>query len=367
MKNEMKKSWRDYMYAFFGILLWPVRWLFRVVLDGIYAISCKIQSKKNKKQNTFKNRRFWTEKTRRLVFVWGVLAIPIIQFCIFYIAVNIESILLAFQYYDTDKTSPTYKEYVFFNFGKLFTNFSNFIDKVKNDPTLVTYTLNSVWLYLLGYATLPITLFFSFFIVKKLRFAGVFQVILFLPAVLSSVVEVTMFSYIVEEVIPELLHITMGIEKGKSYLLREDCAFWLMWFFGFWTGFGSNILIYCGTMSRVPESLVESAKLDGISLFGELIHIYFPLIFPTIATLLLLGVAKFLMTGNAAFTFYESDAPESARTLAYYFYIQVVGSKAAFKNYPEVSAASLLITFIGVPVALIMRYVVNKFIPPVEY
>ncbi len=367
MKNGMKKSWRDYMYAFFGILLWPVRWLFRVISEGLYAISCKLHSKKKQKQTPFKKRHFWTEKTRRLVFVWGVLAIPIIQYIIFNIFVNIESILLAFQYYDTNKASPTYKEYVFFNFGNLFDNFKNFIDMLKNEPSLTTYTLNSIWLYLLSYVTLPITLFFSFFIVKELRFAGVFQVILFLPHVLSSVVTVTMFTYILDEVIPELLYITMGIEKGISYLQREDCAFWLMWFFGFWTGFGTNILIYCGTMSRVPDSLIESARLDGISLFGELIHIYLPLIFPTVATLLLLGVAKFLMTGNAAYTFYAEDAPESARTLSYYFYVQIIGKHGAFKNYPIVSAASLMISLIGVPLALIGRYIVNRFIPPVEY
>ncbi len=364
--KKQRKSWREYVYDFFGLLLYPFRWLIEMLSDKVYDLSCKMQQKKTAKGGSVITKgRIGKEKTRRLVFIWAVLAIPILQFCVFYILVNIEAIFLAFQVYDIDKTSPTFKQYIFTQ--DVFLNFRNFLNKLINEPQMGQYILNSVWLYLLSQITMPLSLFFSFFIVKKLRLGEFYRVILFLPAVIPGMVFVTMYKYMLEDVIPELLHIFFKIEPGKSYFLREDMAFWLMWFYGFWTGFGSGILIYCGTMSRVPDSLIECARLDGITLFKELWYIYIPLIFPTIATFWLLGVAKFLMTGNAAFTFYEANAPQSARTLSYYFYTQVMGSTGAYRLYPEVSAGSLLVTCVGVPIALFMRHIVNKYIPPVEY
>ena len=38
-------------------------------------------------------------KTKRMIFVWGMLAYPIIQFLIFFVYVNIDSIALSFRYY----------------------------------------------------------------------------------------------------------------------------------------------------------------------------------------------------------------------------------------------------------------------------
>ena len=362
MRKKINKNWRDYMYSFFGILFTPIRWLFSVISDFIYGVTCKIANKKTKTQlnHKSKNNTFLSKKKRNVIFAWIVLAFPIVQFMVFYVGVNLESILLAFQRYDINL-----KTYVLLE--NPFANFHQFIADVTTDQNIIKYLGNSIAIYFLGIATMPVTLFFSFYIAKKLRFSGGFSVVLFMPKVISSVVMVIMYKYMLEYTIPTMLETFFGIEKGVSYLLREEMAFWLVWFFGWWSGFGTDILIYTSTMSRVPEQLVESARLDGITLFQEFIYIYFPLIFPTVATFLMLGIGKFLMTGNSAFLFYEADAPMAARTLNYYFYTMVVGSNAGFANYPYASAASLIITFISVPVALVARYLCNKFVPTVEY
>ena len=67
----------------------------------------------HKKEKTMKKRRF-----SEALFVYCAIALPLLQFIIFYVAVNINSIFLAFQSYDYGLGS--YKFLGFDNFAAFF-------------------------------------------------------------------------------------------------------------------------------------------------------------------------------------------------------------------------------------------------------
>jgi ABC-type polysaccharide transport system permease subunit len=87
------------------------------------------------------NRRRRAEK----VFYWMMLALPLLQFCVFYIAVNFNSILLSFQSIETDISGGGY---IYSWVG--FENFSEVIRLCLNEYELVCSFSNSLMAYGIG-------------------------------------------------------------------------------------------------------------------------------------------------------------------------------------------------------------------------
>ncbi|MBR4942973.1 MAG: hypothetical protein IKZ28_02995, partial [Clostridia bacterium] len=92
-------------------------------------------------------------------FYFAVVGFPILQFCIFYIGVNFNSILLAFKNYDT--LTGTYSFAGFEHFKAFFTG-------LFENSVLVFAVKNSLIAYVVGLIVgLPLTLFFSWYIYRK--------------------------------------------------------------------------------------------------------------------------------------------------------------------------------------------------------
>ena len=78
-----------------------------------------------------------------LLFYTIILAWPITQFCVFYVGVNINSVLMAFQ--STDAATNTTKFVWFENFERLFDNIQNdvlYIGALKNSLKFWTFIKN---------------------------------------------------------------------------------------------------------------------------------------------------------------------------------------------------------------------------------
>ena len=102
-------------------------------------------------------------KVGERIFWWSVLLLPLIQFCIFYIGVNFNSILLAFQDIEISLDGSGYK-YSWVGFA----NFKTTISALFNEPELVASLGNSLLAYAVGLiAGTGLALFFSYYIYKK--------------------------------------------------------------------------------------------------------------------------------------------------------------------------------------------------------
>ena len=64
-----------------------------------------------------------------------------------------------------------------------------------------------------------------------------------------------------------------------------------------WKESGWGTVVYLAAISSIDPSLYESAAIDGASRFQKMRYITFPLLIPTILTLLLLNIGSFLILG----------------------------------------------------------------------
>ena len=301
-----------------------------------------------------KKNGFATKKRADLIFCLLLLAIPMIQFAIFYIGVNINSFVMVFQKYEIIDMETMKGGFV----SNGFNNFSAMVQQMSTDrfDTAVSNSLTSfIFITLVG---ITLSLVFSLYIYKKLPGAGVFRVLLFAPSILSAVVMVTMFKYFAEFAIPELFDLKSGL------LGNAETKLGTIIFYNVWIGFGTQVLMYSGAMSGIDNSVMEAARLDGASPVREFFSIILPLIFPTVQTFLVAGVETLVTNQINLVAFDGLWAKPQNMTIGYYLF-----SKAeAATNYelPVLATFGVCLTLIAAPLTLTTRWALDKFGPSVN-
>ena len=305
------------------------------------------------------------------IFVWGLLLYPLIQFSICYVGVNLNSILLSFkEYAQVDTATGTTYVWNWLPSDRFFENFAEFVREIAEEPNMKIMVENSIVTYLVvTLVGLPLNLVFAYVIYKKVPASGFFQVILYLPQMISNVVVSMMFSKFLGESLPNFCEFILGIEGvPKNMLTHPDYAFGVNLFYSIWSGFGSQLVLYSGAMSRIPDSLIEFGELEGINLFNEFFQVVLPMIYSTVTVFLVTGVSGIFTNQLALYNFYAGGAPLSAKTVGYYFYTMVLGEgSSTMANYPYASASGLLFTVIVAPITLVARHLLEKYGPTVEF
>ena len=281
------------------------------------------------------------------VFLVVMLIIPIVQWFIFWLYVNINSILMAFQ--------TSIGEWSMVNFRTLFQDFgspgSDINIAVRN--TLRYFATNV-------FVIMVLALIISYFMFRKIKGSAAFRVIFYLPGIISSVALTSVFTSFIDPNGPlGYLCSAIGITPPELFA-NSDTATETILFYCVWTGFGTNILLFTGAMSRVPVSVLESAKLDGASMGREVVSIVLPLIWPTISTLLILNCTSIFSASGPIFLFTKGKFDTT--TIGYWIFDQVYNNS----SYNIVSAAGLFFTCLGVPFILLVRWLIEK-VPAVEY
>ena len=297
-----------------------------------------------------KKKRFRVDK--KLVFYIVLSALPILQFCIFYIGVNFNVILLAFKKYDYDTGKYGFAGWQ--NIKQVFSDFSS-------TPYYKTAVVNSL---LACFVTVAIgttlALLFAYYLHIKGPASGLFRVVLFLPTIISSVAFIIVFKYFAEMVIPEICN-KLFHAHVTGLLTDRHTRLGTLLVFGVWIGFGVPVLMYTGAMSGIPVSVSESAKLDGVSPVKEFWHITLPMIYPTIVTFFIVNMATIFQNQLNAYGFFDQAADYDVYTVGYFLYSRTVSGTIA--DYPYLSAIGVILTVILVPITMTVRWLMERFGP----
>lgn len=296
----------------------------------------------------------------RKLFIICMITYPILQFLVFWVYVNFNSILMAFQ--TLDYMSQSVKWVGFDNFVKVWNDLINI-------PDLLNCIKNSVILFLNNnFILLPISIFCAYIFFKKLPGNKIFRVIFFLPNIISIVVLTMSFSFMFENSIGPINSVlrNLGLESlipTNGWLSDKSTAFPMVLVYCIWAGIGYNVVLLSGAINRIPTEIIEAGKLDGISAPRELFNIVIPLIFPTISTLFITGVTVIftlflqpqLLTGGGPYEHISG-------TIAMYI-IEKVNANQLY----EASCVGLIFSVIGIPLVLGIKKILDLITPDVNY
>lgn len=296
------------------------------------------------------------KKRTRKFFIFFMLFLPISQFLIFFVYVNIDTILLSFQRYN------------YISGGYDFVGFENYkmiINQIVQLPQMKTAIINSLWFFpVTNFITLPLSVISAYFMFRKVPGRSVFKVIFFLPSIISIVVLTMSFQFMFDPLFGPVsgLLAKMGVSPIGGWFGNKGTVMPLILFYCVWAGIGFNMVLLNGAISRLPKEVIESARIDGIGMFKEFTLIIVPMIWPTITTLFVIGT-------TAVFTIFlqnlllANGGPDGASTTIAFMVVKMVQGG----NLTDAAALGVIFTIIGIPIILFIKHFMEKFGQEVEY
>lgn len=307
------------------------------------------------------------KKAKKLGFVLSIITYPLILFLVFYVYVNFNSILMAFQDIKA-------------NGDRVFVGFDNFVRfwngmfaTAEDRGQIGTALINSLLIYGISLIIcMPLYIFFSYLLYKKCFMHKTIRAIAMIPQIISGFVICMLFVNFISgdnSPIAEVfrkLHIFVD-ENGDPYdlLYTAKYALGTTIFYSIWLSFGTNLIVYPNAMKEINPEVVESSRLDGVSTtIQDLRYIVLPLIFPTLSTFLITGLAGIFSNGGSVLAFYNTNAPDYVINMGYFYSRMIINNSTP--NYPTLAAGGLIMTAFVAPATLLLRWALEKFGPTTE-
>lgn len=301
-----------------------------------------IQNKNKKKKNI-----------RKWAFYTAIVSVPVLQMILMYFCVNINSFLMAFRRYDI-------------NTGEWYWNGINNFERVLYDLTTLPvfkYGIkNSVlaWFWT-SLVSIFLGLIFANYIFRRNKGWGFFRVVLFLPSVLSASVLISIFRYYGDRFLPGIINQIfgtdlMGFLSTAEYKLPTIIAFTIF------ISFGTQVLLFTGAMTAIPESVFDAGKIDGATPLKEFFLIIIPQIVPTVSVFLVSGIASMFSNQLHLYTFYIDSADIPVQTIGYYTY-RAIKKATSYAEYPYIATIGLLCTTVVAPLVWFAKWAFKKLDP----
>jgi len=304
-------------------------------------------------KNTAVNKNRMTKKTKDYIFVALMLLIPVIHFIIFWVIVNFNSILLAFQRLDVE-TGELY--FTTKNFQTVFKELQSSEIRSALINTLLTSGFSIFFL-------LPWGFFITYFLYKKIPLTGVWRLFLFLPSIMPAIFFTSIFKYAIYPQGPiGKLWLLLFNKEIPTFFLEVDYGKWAVLGYFFWTNFGGQFILFMGAMARIPTQLLEAGQIDGAGMRVELLQIVFPLCWSTFSMILILNVAG-LFTASGPILLLTGGAADT-ETISYWIFRHVqAGESTLFMP----SALGIVCTVVVFPIVTIVRWACDKVWADVEF
>ena len=215
---------------------------------------------------------------------------------------------------------------------KNFVGFSNYIDFFKDKTVLISFRNNIIWAIVACTVPIGIGLIQANLLVNGgIKHSNVFQLILFLPQILSSVIVSVIWTWLYS---PSLGPINKFLEMvgldqwTHSWLGEPEIVMIALLIMFVWMAYGFNTVVYSAAIQGIDPSLYEAATLDGASSFQCFTKITVPSLQKTTTTLLLFALIDSFKVFDIVFQMTKGGPGYSSHVISYHLY-----SEAFSKNH----------------------------------
>lgn len=304
-------------------------------------------------QEVKKKKRWSKKKGSEMAFVWSFYFPVLLVSCIFFFGVNFQTLIMAFQ-----KEIPGGEAvWSLDNFRRIFNEGFDLTNGV-----LLEGIRNSLLFFGLSLIVMvPVNVVVAYFLSKKIFGYKVFRVLFYLPNILPGLIIATLFKYVTA---PDGAGVLASIfyKMGKDFpnLFGDSrYAIWSLLFYSFWSGFGAGFLLYYTAMKQITPEILESAQLDGVNWFQEIVHIIVPLIWPTVAMIIITMIPAVFSSSGAVLFFTQGEY--GTQTISYWLFEQV--KDRTNMNYS--TAVGLFFSLLSLPLMFFSKWLLGK-VPEAE-
>ena len=230
------------------------------------------------------------------------------------------------------------------NYIRVFTQNKTFIKAMG-----VTFS----YVLLLVPLRLTFALWVAMILNQKRKFLGLYRTLYYVPSIVGGSIAVSIVWKQIfgnEGVAMTLLRL-FGVEQKMSFLGNPKTALGVIVLMGVWQ-FGSSMLIFLSALKQIPNSLYESAKVDGATNRQTFWRITLPMLTPTIFFNLIMQIVNGFRVFTESYVITNGGPMNS--TLSYVLYLY----QRAFKYFDmgySCALAWILVIIIGFFTAILFK------------
>lgn len=231
---------------------------------------------------------------------------------LFFLLFNLLPVILALYLSFTNYDILSKKDWIWLdNFKRLF------------QDEIFMLTLKNISLFVVMYVPLmiSISLLFAILLNSKINGMKFYRTVYYVPGLTSGVAASTVWLWLLNPeygLVNQILSY-FGI-VGPAWLSRSETALVSIVGVVLWMGIGGNIVMYLAGLQNIPESLYESAYLDGAGKLKATLYITIPMLKPTtffVMTMLLIGAFQLF---DQAYVLTKGGPANSTLTPVYLIY-----------------------------------------------
>lgn len=293
------------------------------------------------KYNLNKDKRM-SLKTKEALTGWLFLSPALIGFSIFTFGSIIYSLYLSLTDYDL-MTKPK------------FIGLENYIRAFTKDESFYKFFGNTLYfVVLLVPIVLAISLFLALLINKKAgKITKTYRVALFLPSITSTIAVSMVWLWIFNPdmgLINNMLT-AIGFNNPPMWLNSPDTSKMALVIMRVWQMSGYYMIMFLAGLQTIPESLYESAQVDGANKIQSFFKITLPMLSNTTFVVIILLVIEAFNMFESIFIMTNGGPLGSTSTIMYYIYEQ------GFGNYNMGYASAIAwIFFVVIMIITLIQY-----------
>lgn len=239
---------------------------------------------------------------------------------------------------------------------KTFVGFQNFISLLHNDQFYRSFQNTILLIVIVTVVTFALSLVFAAILTReKVKGQNFFRVVFYIPNILSVVVISGIFSAIYDPTQGLLNTVLNPILRlfGKSptappilWLGSSKTVIYSVVIAMVWQAIGYYMVMYMASMANVPDSLYESASLEGAGKTKQFFSITLPLIWTNIRTTLTFFI---ISTINMSFLFVRAmtnGGPDGASNVFLSYMYQEAYTNSSYGYGMAIGAVVFIFSFI---------------------
>lgn len=205
-----------------------------------------------------------------------------------------------------------------------FAGFDNYVEFFKDPHVWQSFKNNMLWM--VCSCTIPIIIGLvqaSLLVNSGIKHSKIFQLILFLPQVFSSVIAAVIWSWIYNPVLGPLNRVLEAVGLSglaKAWLGDEKTVMFALLIMSIWLSYGFNMVVYSAAIQGIDSDIYEAATLDGCGPLRKLFSVTIPCVRTTTTTLLMFALIDSFKVFDIVFQMTKGGPGYSSHVLSYYLY-----------------------------------------------
>ena len=219
----------------------------------------------------------------------------------------------------------------------VFVGIDNYVRMFQDDMFRRSLRVTFTYVFLAVPLALLTALAIALALVKAFKGVGMLRAVFYLPSLLGGSIAIAVLWRILfaqTGLVNQILSV-FGIQ-GHSWIGDPRYALYTLVLLRMWQ-FGSAMLIFIAGMKQIPESLYESANIEGAGYFQKLFHITLPMLSPIILFNAIMNMISAFQDFTPAFIVSGGTGGPMSSTLFYSLFLY----QRAFASFQMGYAASM--------------------------